>query len=111
MSTITNYKRLGSTTVTANVDTTLYTVPALKEAIVSSLVVCNTSTGTGTFTVAITSSSSTPTTADYIYKSISITGNNTFIATTGFTMSAGNKIVVQASIATIVFSVFGSEIT
>lgn len=109
----TTYKRLGAITVTANTDTELYETPASTSAVVSSIVVCNTGSTARTFRIAIVDATSVGSVAteDYIYYDITINGNDTFIATCGFTMPTGYIILVRASHAEVVFNAWGSEIT
>jgi len=106
------YKRLGATEVTANTNTLLYTVPTATSSVVSSIVACNIGLIDITFRIAIIQGDiSTVANKDYIYYDLGISSKDTFIATTGFTLSAGDTIMVRSNHADIVFSVFGSEIS
>jgi hypothetical protein len=105
----TTYKILGQTDVTADTDTTLYTVPSLTSAVVSSVVVCNTGTAERTFRIAIRNA--TLANKHYQYKDLPIPANDTFVLTIGATMEAGAIITVRANHAEVVFSAFGSEIS
>lgn len=105
------YKRLGATDVIANTNTLLYTVPAAKSAVVSTISVCNTGTDPGTFRVAIIPGElSAISKKDHIYYDLPLAGNDTFMATIGLTISAGYSIAVYGSSSDIVFSSFGSEV-
>jgi len=61
-----DYKILGQSVPAANTYTDLYTVPAGKQAIVSTLNVCNVSSSNVTFRVAARRSGATLTTAQFI---------------------------------------------
>ena len=95
-----NYLRLGATTVSANVDTGLYTVPAATQTVVSSIIVCNRGTTTETFRVAhVDGAIGSVANEDYIYYDIEIAANDTFIATVGLTMEATHTLLVRSSSA------------
>ncbi len=47
---------------------------------------------------------------DYIYHTLPISGNDTFIATIGGTLEAASIIRVYATLATLSFNVYGTEI-
>ena len=107
----TTYKILGKAAVTANTDTLAYTVPGATAAVVSSVVVCNTGSTARTFRLAFCPGAiASVTLADYIYYDLTISPNDTFIATCGFTLAAASQILVRASHAEVVFSIYGSEI-
>ena len=105
------YKRLGATSVVSSVDTLGYMVSGSNSSVISSIVVCNTGTTTAQFRVAICPSSiSAVVLADFVYYNVAIEPYDTFIATVGFTMSAGNQVLVRADSSNVVFSLFGSEV-
>ena len=106
------YKRLGATTVTANTDTGLYTVPASTETIVASIVVCNIGSTTRTFRVAhVDGAIGDVANEDYIAYDCNIDGNSSIVITTGLSMAATETILVRANHAEIVFNCTGVEIT
>ena len=49
----TNYKVLGQSAPSATTDTTLYTVPASTQAVVSTVSVCNRGSAAATFRIAV----------------------------------------------------------
>ena len=107
-----SYKRLGSTVVTADTDTSLYTVAASTQTIISSVVVCNIGSTTRTFRIALVPGAiGTVSNDDYIYYDVIIPGNDTFIATAGLILEATHSILVRADHAEVVFSAYGSENT
>ena len=106
------YKILGQTTVAVNTDTQLYVVPASTSTVISSISVCNMGTSTGTFRIAIVPGAiGTVASQNYLYYDLNILGNDTFVATAGFTLATTNTIMVRSNNTNVVFSVFGSEIS
>ncbi len=105
------YKVLGQSDPSAATLTTAYTVPASTEAIVSSIIVCNRSSTATSFRVAVLPGGGTEVDADYIYYDLDIDGNDTFIATVGLTLEASSIVKVYATLATLSFNIYGSEIS
>lgn len=108
----TTYKILGQTEpgTTANAD--LYTVPAATEAIVSTIVVCNTSGTDTTFRIFVRDGGAAAATGNAIAYDTAILADSQVAFTLGLTLSATDIITVQtASAAGVSFSAFGSELT
>jgi len=106
------YKRLGATTVTADTDTALYTVPASTSAVVSSLVVCNRGASSATFRVAhVDGAIGVIANEDYIFYDVSIPANDTFVATIGATMATTQTLLVRSDSADVNFIAWGSEVS
>lgn len=108
----TSYKILGQSEpgTTANAD--LYTVPASTEAIVSTLVVANTSATDTTFRIFVREGGVTASTGNAIAYDTAITANSQVAFTLGLTLSDSDVITVQSSTgAALSFSAFGSELT
>lgn len=103
------YKVLGQSAPLAATLTTLYT--AAGEAICSSIIVCNRSATATQFRVAVRPAGAGISNEHYIYYDVSIPGNDTFIATVGITLEATDVISVYNTLATLSFSLYGSEIT
>lgn len=106
------YKILASAAPATTAETTLYTVPAATESVVSSFVVCNQSTAAQTFRCAVNDGSTTAA-ADYIYYDLSVPSKDTFVASIAITMNASDKVYVQSgSTGTVLsYNLFGAEIT
>lgn len=105
------YKILGKTAVVAATPTLVYTVPANYAAVVSTIIICNTSSTAYTYRIAICPGAiASVTLADYIAYDATIGANDTVAITIGATMAAASQVLVQASNAAVVFSLFGSEI-
>ena len=108
----TTYKRLGAAAGNGTIATasTLYTVPAATATVISTITVCNTSGTAGTFSISVSTTTSFISGQQIVYQA-AIAGNDTIGLTFGMTMDATNKyLLVSSSAATIMFSVFGSEI-
>ncbi len=105
------YLVLGQSDPSAATLTDLYTVPAATEAVVSSIIVANRSGTITTFRVAIAPAGAADANQHYIARDVSIGGNVVFEITIGITLAATDKIRVYATLATLSFNAFGSEIT
>ena len=108
----TTYKRLGAAAGNGTIATasTLYTVPAATATVISTIVICNTSGTAGTFSISSSTTTSFISGQEIVYQA-AIAGNDTVGLTFGATLDATNKyLLVSSSAATVMFSVFGSEI-
>jgi len=105
-------KRLGATTVVANTDTTLYTVPAGTSAVVSSVVACNRGAGAHTFRIAhVDGAIGVVANEDYIFYDKAVAANDSEPFTLGIAMEAGDTLLVRADHAEVNFIAWGAEIT
>lgn len=105
-----DYSRvLGQSNPLAATSTSVYTVPGGRNATISSIVVTNRSATPTSFRVAISPLGVAINDKHYVYYDIPIPGNDTFIATVGFTLSETDIIRVYATLATLSFSIFGIE--
>jgi hypothetical protein len=95
----------------AAVLTDIYTVPALTSTVVSSVVVCNESSTPSTFRIAIAVGGAADDPKQYLYFDLSFPGNETFIATIGITLAAGDIIRVRAGTGNFAFTVLGEELS
>ena len=107
----TTYKVLGQSNPSATTATTLYTVPAATQTIVSTITVCNQSATAGTYRVAVRIAGASLTAAQYVAYDVSLPGNATDTLTLGVTLGATDVITVYASSATMSFNAYGSEIS
>jgi len=108
----TNYKVLGQEALTAETATTVYTVPAGKEAIVSTIVVCNRAAAANTFRIAVRPDDDALANEHYIAYDVAIAANDATNLTLGVTMDAGDIITVYGGAASeLSVNVFGSEIS
>ena len=89
---------------------TLYAVPAGKEAIISSIVICNTG-AQGTYRIGITTSETDPNAAQWLAYDVVVAANTTTALKLGVALDSGKYLRVSSSANTITFSAFVSEIT
>jgi hypothetical protein len=107
----TNYKVLGQSNPSATTATTLYTVPAATQTIVSTITVCNQTSTAGTYRVAVRVAGAALAAAQYVAYDVSLPGNATDTLTLGVTLGATDVVTVYASAATFSFNAFGSELS
>ena len=105
------YKVLGQSNPAATTATSLYTVPSATSAVVSTLTVCNQGASSATFRVAVRPAGATLAATHYVVFDSSLTANDSAFLTLGITLAATDVVTVQASSASLSFSLFGSEIT
>ena len=107
----TTYKVLGQSAPSATTATTLYTVPASTQTVVSTIAVANRGGSSATFRVAIRPDGAALATSHYIAYDSAVTANNSTFITIGVTLGDTDVITVYASTADLTFSAFGSEIS
>jgi len=105
------YKVLGQVAPAATTDTTLYTVPAATEAVISTIVVANRSGADVTYDIAIRPDGATLADEHYIAKNVTVGLSDSTTITLGLTLGAADVVTVQASTTDLSFNIFGSEIT
>ena len=98
--------RLGIADLSANTNTTVYTVPAANFAVVI-LSMCNRSATQRAIRVAV-AAADVPTAGEYIEYDTSLVGNGT-LERTGIVVGAGQKIVVHANSVDVSAVVYGLE--
>lgn len=106
----TSYKVLGQSVPTANTLTTVYTVPAATEAVVSTIAVCNLGPAPTTYRIAILTDGGSVADADYIVYDASIAPQDTMTFTLGLTLNAADLIKTESFSGLVSFNIFGSEI-
>ena len=106
----TTYKVLGQSNPAATTATTLYTVPAATQTVVSTVTVCNQTATAGTYRVAVRVAGGALAASQYVAYDVSLPGNASDTLTLGLTLGAADVITVYASAATFSFNAFGSEI-
>jgi hypothetical protein len=106
----TTYKVLGQVATAATTNTALYTVPALKETIVSTLVIANRVATASSFRIAVRPNGATLSNEHYIAYDVAVGPVDSTTLTLGLTLQAGDVITVYASSANLSFGLFGSEI-
>lgn len=104
------YKTLGQVAPAITTQTELYTVPASKAAVISSILCCNRGTADGTVRIAVLPSGGSVSNENYIYYDVPVPAKDTFAATLGVTLEAAGEVEVYASSGDFSFSAFGKEI-
>ncbi len=106
----TRYKVLGQVAPSATTNTTLYTVPSLKETIVSTLVIANRGGANASYRLAVRPAAATLADQHYVAYDITVGGGDSTTLTLGLTLASTDVVTVYGSSATLSFSLFGSEI-
>lgn len=107
----TAYKVLGQSAPSATTDTTLYTVPAATEAVISTVSVANRGTSAASFRIAVRPAGASIANQHYVAYDVTVDANSTIPWTIGMTLSATDVLTVRSSTANLSFSAFGSEIS
>ncbi len=106
----TSYKVLGQSNPSATTATTLYTVPAATQAVVSTIVICNQTSSAATFRIAVRPAGATLAAQHYVAYDVTVGASDSTALTLGITLNATDVITVYGSTATLSFAAFGSEI-
>jgi glucose-6-phosphate dehydrogenase assembly protein OpcA len=106
----TTYKVLGQSNPAATTLTSLYTVPAATQSVISSISVANLTATAATFRIAVRPAGASISNQHYIGYDITVGASDTTIITVGITMGATDVLSVYASTANLVFQAFGSEV-
>ena len=106
----TTYKVLGQSNPSATTATTLYTVPAATQTIVSTIVVANLASTAATYRIAVRVAGATLANSQYVAYDVTVGANDSTALTLGLTLGATDVVTVYASSANLTFTAFGSEI-
>lgn len=107
------YKILGQSNPSANVLSTLYTVPVNNSAIISSITIANLDETIGngvSFRIAANNAGSPVANSNYLAYSVNVPARDTVTLTLGVTLAAGSMLSINANSALVSFSAFGTEI-
>ena len=98
---------------TASVGTyaTLYTVPSAKQAVISTIAICNTASTAATFRIGITTSAGTPAASEWLAYDTTVAATDTVFLTVGASLDTGKFVRVSSSATTVAFTAFVSEIS
>ena len=89
---------------------TIYTVPALKATIISTITIANSSdTDTAVVTVNVVQQSDSADTHNYILYKLPIQTFDSYMATVGITLAVGDAIAITVVAGSVAMSVFGTE--
>ena len=104
------YKILGQQAPTTTAETTLYTVPASTQTVVSSLTVTNLTSSSATATVSVCFSGAATANANTLLKTVTIPALSVQAFTIGLTIGATDVVRVTSSAGNaLAFQLFGSE--
>jgi hypothetical protein len=107
----TTYKVLGQSNPSATTATTLYTVPASTQAVISTIVIANLTASAATFRISVRPAGGAQTNAMYIAYDITVGASDSTALTLGVTMNTTDVLTVYGSTANLAFTAFGSEIS
>lgn len=105
------YKVLGQSSPAATTNTSLYTVPASTQTIVSTITVCNRVSANASFRIAVRGGGATLANNHYLYYDTAINGNETISLTLGLTLNESDIITIYSSSGNLTFNAFGTEIS
>ena len=105
------FKVLGQVKPGAASLTTLYTVPALTQAIAATVVACNQSATPTAFRVSVQVAGAADDPKQYVAYDVPIGGNAVVPLPHALVLGAGDIIKVYNTLATVSFTAFGEEIT
>lgn len=104
------YKVLGQSNPSAITATTLYTVPASRSAVISTISVANLTTTQATYRIAIRVGGASLANSQYVAYDATVPGSTTVFLTIGATLATTDVVTVYASTANVTFQAFGTEI-
>lgn len=107
---VVKYKSLGQLACAATTLETLYTVPAGKNTVVSTISICNRSATATTFRLAHAVAGAADNVKQYLYYDMPLPGNDSFQVTGGISMEATDVLRVYAGAATVTAQAWGEEI-
>jgi hypothetical protein len=91
--------------------TTLYTVPATTNTVISTLSIANRGTTNATYRIAIRPAGASIANTHYIAYDSTIAANDGILLTIGITLATTDVVSVSASAQSLTFNLFGSEIS
>jgi len=105
------YKVLGQSNPSPSTLTTLYTVPASKYAVISTMTVANLTGTANTYRIAIRPGGASIANAQYIAYDVTVAASDTTTLTLGITLNTTDIISVYGGAASnLAFAAFGSEL-
>lgn len=106
------FKVLGQSNPTAFTNTTLYTVPAATQAVISTITIANANTSANAnYSIAIRPAGETIAAKHYITNNNVVQAVDSIGLTLGLTLGNTDVVTVYASNPNVSFGIFGSEIT
>jgi len=105
------YKVLGQSKPTANTLTSLYTVPASTSAVISTIVVCNTTSSNEEIRIAVRPAGEAIADKHYIVHTVGVPAFSNYTYTLGITLATTDVVSVYGLGGFASFSLFGTEIS
>lgn len=106
------YKIAGQSAPNADTNTVLYTVPVATEFVESTLTICNRNQNSAdAFSIAVVKAGETLGDKHYLDFNKPVDARDSKEKTIGFTLSAGDSVVVWSSSGNLSFSLFGVELS
>jgi hypothetical protein len=107
----TTYKVLGQSKPTAATLTSAYTVPASTSTVISTIVVCNTTSNPDEIRIAVRPAGEAIADKHYIVHTIGMPGYSNYTYTLGITLATTDVLSVYSLNGYANFNLFGSEIS
>ena len=108
----TNYKVLGQVNPTAQTYTTLYTVPASTQAVISTISICNANVTTNAnYSIAVRPAGESIAAKHFLTSNNVVGSADSIMLTVGLTLGNTDVVTVWTTSANISFGLYGSEIT
>jgi len=102
-------KILGQSAPSATTETTLYTVPASKVTVVSTVVICNRGSSSATVRLYVAEDGAATANKQYLMYDYPIGANDSRFLTIGMTLDAADEVQIYASTADTSWNLFGTE--
>lgn len=102
---------LGQSAPAAATDTAAYTVPAATQAVVSSIIVANTSATAATYRVHVRVAGAATAPGNAIFYDVALPAYSTQVLQLGLALAATTVVQVRASVAGVTFTLTGQEIS
>ena len=103
------YKVLGQSAPSATTNTDIYTVGAGKQAVVSTITVCNRAGTSSTYRIAVRPAGASLANQHYIAYDATIVGNDTIALTLGLSLATTDVVTVYSSTTNLTFNAYGTE--
>jgi hypothetical protein len=107
----TEYKILGQVNPSATTNTTLYTVPADTQAVISTIVIANLTNTAASYRIALRPAGETLANKHYIAYDVAVSASDSTTLTIGLTLSATDVITVYGSTNNLSFNLLGMEVS
>ena len=104
-------KVLGQSAPSATTATSVYTVPAATEAVISTIIIANRAGTAGTFRLSVRPNGASQSDEHYLAYDVPLAANDSTTLTLGITMDASDVLTAYCSSGDMSINVFGTEIS